>query len=101
MISLAGSIQGTVTAPALGDDGGDRPVRGALIRAEPLTEVSAAGDSSLALAADDFRATAPIRSSSGPRLWRYRDGGRGTRTPPVGYRRPCRRDDDVHFETTR
>jgi len=58
LVSLAGSIQGTVMAPASADDGGDRPVRGALIRAEPLTEVeAAAGDSSVVLEADDFRAT--------------------------------------------
>lgn len=58
LASLAGAIRGTVTARATGGDGVERPLRGALIRAEPLTEAEAAtGESSVVLEADDFRAT--------------------------------------------
>ena len=71
-----GSIQGTVTAPALGDDGGDRPVRGALIRAETPIEVEAAAGDGTVLAADDFRATRTDRRGASS-SWTCAQGATG------------------------
>lgn len=107
LVSLAGSIQGTVTAPAVGDDGVDRPVRGALIRAEPLTELeAAAGDSSVVLGADDFRATRTDPEGRfvlvDLRPGRYRVtvvAGRARRQSDIVIR--AGGTTDVHFETTR
>jgi hypothetical protein len=58
LASKAGLLQGTVTAPATGADEADRPVRGALVRAEPLSvDPDETRRGTLVLGADDFRAT--------------------------------------------
>ncbi len=58
LTSKAGMLRGTVTAPSTETGGTDRPVRGALVRAEPLTvDPAEPRRGTLLLEADDFRAT--------------------------------------------
>ena len=105
--SVAGAIRGTVTAPATRPDAVDRPVRGALIQAEPFAggRPDRTGAAS-AVKADDFRATRTdpegrfVLSDLRPGKYRVTVvAGRARRQSDIVV--PAREMVDITFETTR
>ncbi len=106
LVSQAGSLIGTVTAPATGADEADGPIRGALVRAEPLSaDPDEPRRGTLVLGADDFRATRT--DPEGRFVLRHLRSGRYRVTVVAGRARrqsdilvPAGEAVEVHFETT-